>query len=142
MQKVVGSSPIIRSIRRPRKRGLFRFCGGDGDRRYTGLFGRFWQVELRGGYESNPLLEEARQLLVDPFVDASHQVEERLQQLHDLVLVVPAELADRTPAHLQPVQLMDEVFDQLVELLEGLYAGLLRLARLDEDELARLLSSS
>jgi hypothetical protein len=26
--------------------------------------------------------------------------------------------------------------------LEGLYAGLLRLARLDEDELARLLSSS
>jgi hypothetical protein len=28
------------------------------------------------------------------------------------------------------------------EELEGLYAGLLRLARLDEDELARLLSSS
>ena len=34
---------------------------------------------------------------------------------------------------------LEEIGD---EELEGLYAGLLRLARLDEDELARLLSSS
>jgi hypothetical protein len=42
MQKVVGSSPIIRSKERPWKQGLSSFLGSDFDRAVEARFGRFW----------------------------------------------------------------------------------------------------